>query len=164
MLIEYSNLDSSRGPNPLGKVVFFASILVFLAIPASLIALGFFSNQPTGTLLSPLPQKVLSEEITPTPAQTNQPIIASDNNSTPSAVDTEQNSNSSDHTATLPAGQTELLIEDKNITTNTQILIIPGKNDSSVYFVKSKGKGFFILSADSSSQQNRTVDYQVVGL
>ena len=165
MVVEYSNLDRSRGTNPLGGIAFAVSALVFILVPISLIVIGFLANQPTGTLLSPAPQKTISEEITPTPQEEfSQPIIAADNSSSPSAVETQSGSNSSDHTATISAGQTEIRIDDKNVDGNSQILIIPQENDSSIYFVKSKGDEFFVLSVDQASTENRAVDYQVVGL
>ena len=166
MVIEFSNLDNSRGSAPVGKIVFAFTAFIFILIPITLIGIGYYSSdKPTGSLLSPSPQTVISEDVTPPPTtEVNLPIIAADNTSTPSAIDTVQESNSTDHTATISAGLTEIMIEDKQIDSNSQILIIPQQGDSSIYFVKSKGNGFFILSTDTASTENRTVDYQVVGL
>lgn len=165
MVIEFSNLDISRGSTPLGGIAFAASTLIFISIPLALIAIGYYSTQPTGSLLSPLPQTVISEETTPTPTiEPEQPIIAADNTSTTSSVVTNQDSNSSDHTISIAAGLTEITIENNIISSNSQILIVPQKDDGSVYFVKSKGDGFFTLGTDKASTQNRAVDYQVVDL
>lgn len=87
----------------------------FFFIPTTLIILGYYSSQPTGTLISPVPQGVLSQQPTP-PAPTaasgiptakqtqpqaeqplaeatpvvqepdNQPIIATDNTATEAAA------------------------------------------------------------------------------
>jgi hypothetical protein len=164
VIIEYSNAPASRHNSPLGGLAFAVSGLVFLIVPIALMVIGYYSGRPTGTLLSPLPQSILSED-TPTPTRPiteNLPLIASDNTSTDSAVTTVSNSNSSDGTATLKAGATEVKIESNKINSNSQILIIPKSQDSSVYFVKSKDTDFFILGSDKASNQDRLIDYQIV--
>jgi len=164
VVIEFQNTHSFRKHPSLGGIAFATSAAIFLFIPVSLILLGYYASQPTGTLLSPLPQTVISEETTPPVenAPTYEPIIAADNLSTPSAIDTALETNSTDHTAVIPPNVTEIKIEDKQIDSNSQILIIPQTGDSSIYFVKSKGDGFFTLSVDSASTENRNIDYQVV--
>jgi len=164
VVIEFQNTHPSRKHSSLGGVAFAASAAIFLFIPVSLILLGYYTSQPTGTLLSPLPQTVISEETTPPTEDTPsyEPIIAADNPSTPSAIDATLETNSTDHTAVIPPGVTEIKIEDSQINSDSQILIIPQNNDSSIYFVKSKGDGFFTLSVDNASTENRNIDYQVV--
>ena len=159
MLIEYTNLKSRGTHFPQQKSAVIASFILFLILPLAIALLSILASTPTGTLLSPLPQTVLSQE----PAETALPIIASDTPpSTSPAVVAASQSNSSDHIATIPVKEKEIKIEDQKINTDTQVLIIPRKNDSSVYFVKSKGDGFFTLASDSISDTERSVDYQIV--
>ena len=165
MIIEYTNIRSVRPSRPLERPALIVSVLLFLVIPLSVAIASFFSVSPTGTLLSPLPQSVISADSAPIPAnEPLLPIVASDNSSSVSATTVATQSNSSDHSIVIPAGKTETKIENSNIDSNTQILIIPQEKDSSVYYVKSKGDGFFVLSADSPANTDRSVDYQLISL
>ena len=166
MFIEYTNAKSH--PTRSFAVTFFVvSATVFLFIPTTLIVLGYYSTQPTGNLISPLPQGVISQNPTPTPplAETpneNQLVIAADNTSTPSSVTQNLVSNSTSGQATLPATKAEIKIENTTVKEYSQILISPQGKDKSIYFVKSKANGSFVLSADSATTFDRTVDYQIV--
>ncbi len=166
MVIEYTNAQT-HPHRSFAATFFVVSSIVFLFIPTSLIVLGYYSTQPTGNLISPLPQGVISQYPTPNLIEENnstdnQPIIAADNSSTPSSITQSTSGNSTDHTATLLATTTEVTVTDENVKEYSQILIVPKADDKSIYFVKSKSDGSFVLSTDSASQSDRLVDYQIV--
>lgn len=162
MVIEYTN--TKVAPHRSFAVTFFVvSATVFLFIPTTLIVLGYYSSQPTGNLISPLPEGVISL-VTPTPTPTpveSEVIIAADNTSTPSSVVQEVSGNSTDHTIVLPATKSEILVENPKVTKDSQILVTPQATDKSIYFIKSKSNGSFVLSADAATTSDRTVDYQI---
>lgn len=179
MVVEFTNLHDPHGSASVGSIAFAISAIIFILIPVTLIVIGF-ASQPTGSLLSPLPKTVVSEKdqppapsvVTPvnsttaadieTPSVATRPagpIIAADNTASPTAVDADLNSNSSDHTATISAGLTEIKVDDPEVTSDTPILIT---NNQGHYYIKSKGDGSFVIGTDSPSDTNRTIDYQVV--
>jgi len=94
-----------------------------------LIILGYYSSQPTGTLISPIPQATLGEttpSVTPAISPQNQPIIASDNPASQSAtseVIPVSGSNMTDKIATINPNTTEVTINDKEVTQNSQIYL-----------------------------------------
>jgi len=156
VVIEFTNLQDRHAPASSGSTAFVITAVIFILIPVAIVLIGL-SSQPTGNLLSPLPENVITED-TPTPSP-NLPIIASDNSSTDSAIETESQSNSTGSTATLPALLTEVRVEDKQVSSNTPILIT---NNQGHFYIKSKGDGFFIIGSDTASDEDRIIDYQIV--
>lgn len=164
MVIEYSNAKVASH-HSFVVTLFVVSATVFLFIPTTLIVLGYYSSQPTGNLISPLPQGIISQTPTvtpPTSSPSSQLIVAADNQSTPSSVVSDTSGNSTDHSVILLATKTEVKVEDQSIKADSQILIIPKSDDKSIYFVKSKTDGSFILSTNDPSTFDRSVDYQIV--
>ncbi len=155
-------------------IVVTASALFF--IPTTLIILGYYSSQPTGTLISPLPQGVLSEQpsptptaivpsVTPTTAPDNRPIIASDNSATTAAssnVTPNADSNMVDKVATIDAGTTERIVKDSEVTADSQIYLSPRPGDKAIYSLGSKKTGQFTISVEGASDTIRYIDYHIV--
>jgi hypothetical protein len=147
---------------------------VFFFIPTTLIVLGYYASQPTGTLISPLPQGVLSStqptpQVTPTSSApvvtTNAPIVAAANDSTQSAstsVVPESKNNIIDKTASISAGLTEAIINDSDVKATSQIYLSPRPNDKDVYSVKNKTERQLTISVNQSSDTVRYVDYHIV--
>lgn len=175
MTIEFSNAIEPRSHASISVAIVVAACAFFF-IPTTLIVLGYYSSQPTGTLISPLPQGVLSElqrqqesqttQVTPAPtAPSNAPIIAAPNESTQAAdssVVPSSANNIVDNTATVSAGVLEQSVTNKDIKASSQIYLSPRIGDKSVYSVKSKSDGQFIISVDPASDTVRYVDYSIV--
>jgi len=77
-------------------------------------------------------------------------------------VATEQTSNSFTTTATLTAGQTELVINDQRITPTSYIYLIPETKTNASVFVKSKTTGQFTISASTPSKTDLTINYYII--
>ncbi|OGD73550.1 hypothetical protein A3K29_05520 [Candidatus Collierbacteria bacterium RIFOXYB2_FULL_46_14] len=163
MIIEFTNAVPPKGHSAISVAIVVASCAFFF-IPTSLIILGYLSSQPTGSLISPLPQGVLSQ----TPAQpspTITPLIAAPQEtpaSTESSVLPSSNSNITDKTATISAGLYEISVADPDIKTTSQIYLSPRDGDKSIYSVKSKQDGQMVISINSPSDTVRYVDYHIV--
>lgn len=184
--IEFTNAIEPRNHASISVAIVVAACAFFF-IPTTLIVLGYYSSQPTGTLVSPLPQGVLSEQYpTPTPTETvaavaeapvvapteapievpsNAPIIAAPNDSTKSAntsVVPSSANNIIDKVATIAVGVTEQLVENPDIKSSSQIYLAPRMNDKAIYSVKSKADGQFTITVDPASDTVRYVDYSIV--
>ena len=158
-------------------IVITACALFF--IPTTLIVLGYYSTQPTGTLISPLPQGVLSQtpppaptpidevlpSVTPTIVPDNQPIIAADNTATEAAVTdiaTIPGSNIVDKVASIEPGATDAVINDPDVSETSQIYLSPRPDDKSIYSVRSKTAGQFTINVGEASDTLRNIDYHIV--
>lgn len=177
MTIEFSNTIEPKNHSAMGLAIVITACALFF-IPTTLIILGYYSSQPTGTLVSPLPQTTLGQTSTPTPTpipsqisptetpeNNNQPIIAADNTATNSAdseVATNPGSNIIDKTATLPAGQTEVIVKDADVTEATQIYLSPRTGDKAIYSLKSKQSGQFTIVSGDTTDTVRYIDYSIV--
>ncbi len=141
---------------------------LFFFIPTTLIVLGYYASQPTGTLISPLPQGILSDvgaQLDAPATSTVSPIIAAGNESTPSsasAVVPEVNSNIIDKTASISAGLNETIVSDPDIKATSQVYLSARENDKTIYSVKNKADGQVTISANQSSDTVRYVDYHIV--
>lgn len=174
MIIEYSNAKEPKNHASLSVAIVVASCAFFF-IPATLIVLGYLASQPTGTLISPLPQGILSQN-TPTPSPIQElktenqdlqslPLIAAGNDSTSSAqknISQVAGSNIIDKTASISASLTEVLIMDPDIKLASQIYLSPRLEDSSIYSVKSKAEGQMTVEVNKPSDMVRYVDYHIV--
>jgi len=153
----------------------------FFFIPTTLIILGYYTSQPTGTLISPIPQGVLSEiqqlhttpsitpevipDITPSILPDNTAIVADPSSSTKSAetqVVPEAATNIIDKTATISANVNSVVIQDKDVREDSQIYLSPRLEDKSTYSVLSKTAGSFTISVVEASDVVRYVDYHIV--
>jgi hypothetical protein len=187
--IEFTNAIEPRSHASVSVAIVVAACAFFF-IPTTLIVLGYYTSQPTGSLISPLPQGILSNqtgsttpvptnsiaetsltraplpaEVVPTATPENAPIIAAPNESTESAeitISPEIANNIIDRVATVPVGTTEELIEDVAIKSSSQIYLSPRMGDKAIYSVKSKEEGRFTITASPASDTIRYVDYQIV--
>jgi len=75
VIIEYSNAKEPRNHTRLSVAIVVASCAFFF-IPTTLIVLGYLASQPTGSLISPLPQGVLSQSTSPVGAIHESPAIS----------------------------------------------------------------------------------------
>lgn len=146
-------------------IVITACALFF--IPTTLIILGYYSSQPTGTLISPIPQTTLGDvpSVTPTITPENQPIIASNNSATQAAnpeIAPRSESNITDKVAIIDSNTTEKVIIDSAIYATSQIYLSPRPGDKSLYSLKSKSDGQFTIVVDQPSDTVRYIDYHIV--
>lgn len=166
MIIEYSNAQEMKTHAGLSAAIIIASSLFFF-IPTTLIVLGYLTSQPTGTLISPLPQGTLSQSLSPSPAPDatqEAPLIAAPNEASPASANLSPSaaSNIIDKTASVSAGLLEVSVTDPDIKSASQIYLSPRTGDSSVYSVKSKSAGQMVLTVNSLSDTVRYVDYHIV--
>ena len=159
MTIEFSNAQPAKTQSTLSITLLVLSCLFFF-IPATLVVLGYYSSLPTGTLISPLPQGVLTTLPPQEVAET--PIIASPELENPSTISAEPVSNATQKSALLPANQLETTVTDPEILENSQIYLINKTDDKSLYTIKSKSSGQFVLTTNTPSEIDRTLEYQVV--
>ena len=177
VIIEFANTIEPRNHSAVASaIVITASALFF--IPTTLIILGYYSSQPTGSLVSPLPQEVLSQQqpviptptasaitVTPAPEANPQPIIAAPNESSESAnpdVSANPGSNIVDKTATINPGETKTTVTDPDITESSQIYLSPRPGDKTIYSLGSKTVGSFAISVQEASDSVRYLDYHIV--
>lgn len=177
MIIEFQNTIAPKNHSTMAMAIVITASAFFF-IPTTLIILGYYSSQPTGNLISPLPQGTLSNRTTPAPQQAeaipevtpeivpdNQPIIASDNSASDSAnqvVDSSPGSNILDKEATMEAGVLETVIHDPEVNEDSQIYLTPREGDKAIYSVKSKTVGRFTISTNTASDVVRHIDYAIV--
>ncbi len=172
MIIEFSNAVPPKGHSAISVAIVVASCAFFF-IPTTLIILGYLSSQPTGSLISPLPQGILSEVtvtptttpiVTPSPTQVL-PLIAAPNEATAPAqtnVVPEIAGNITDKTASVSAGQVEVSVSDPDIRAASQIYLTARPGDSSIYSVKTKQEGQMVISVNTPSESVRYIDYHIV--
>ena len=184
MIIEFQNTIAPKNHSTMAVAIVITACAFFF-VPTTLIILGYYASQPTGTLISPLPQGILSEvpsltppapiaesetpeiipSITPTQVLDNQPIIAADNTATAAAtanVAPVPGSNITDKVATIEPGTTETVVKDPDVTESTAIYLSPRPEDKAIYSVKSKGIGEFTIKVDGQSDIVRSIDYHLV--
>ena len=172
MFIEFTNTTEPKNHSVLATAIIVTSCAFFF-IPTTLIVLGYLSSQPTGTLISPLPQGTLSQypiattpEITPTPEiANNQPIIAAPNDSTTSAdtaVAPLAGSNIVDKVAVIEANTTSTIVTDADVSEASQIYLSPRPGDKALYSLRSKTAGGFTISVATQSDTVRYIDYSIV--
>ena len=164
MVIEFSNTKNTPHRSLAAPFLVFLAALFFL-FPITLILIGLYSQTPTGTLISPIPEAVLSQTPTLTPPvtqATNSALVAADQVATSSSLSTDTNTNSQETRVTLPANQSELIVTDARVTADSQIFLIPEASDKAIYFVKSKKVGEFTFASASVTANERSLDYQIV--
>lgn len=174
MIIEYSNTKEPKNHARLSVVIVVASCAFFF-VPTTLIILGYLASQPTGTLISPLPQGILSQNApSPSPTAeltsenqnlTSTPLIAAPSDSTPSSeanISPVAGSNIIDKTASVSASLTEVTVTDPDIKLFSQIYLSPRPEDTAIYSVKSKADGQMVLVVNQASDIVRYIDYHIV--
>lgn len=174
MIIEYSNAKEPKNHANLSVAIVVTSCAFFF-IPTTLIVLGYLASQPTGTLVSPLPQGTLSEVLgTPSPSPTplaitpqqtvSPPVVAAASDATSAATNLTQTAGSNiiDKTASISAGLVTTNVSDPDIKQTSQVYLSPRQGDTSVYSVKSKGEGKMQIEVNTPSDTLRYVDYHIV--
>jgi len=169
VIIEFQNTIEPKNHSAMAMAIVITACALFF-IPTTLIVLGYYSSQPTGTLISPLPEVTLSQttptpQVTPTIAPDNQPIIAADNAAT-KAADTQvapvSGSNITDKVAVIEANTTENIIKDADVTEASQIYLSPRPGDKALYSLRSKATGKFTVVVAQASDTIRYIDYSIV--
>lgn len=164
MVIEFSNIKNAPHRSLAAPFLVFLAVIFFL-FPVILILVGIYSQAPTGTIISPIPEATLGQapELTaPVTQTTSSALVATDQVATPSSLSSSTNTNSLEKTITLPANQSEVTVFDPGVTENTQIFLLPQASDKAVYFVKSKKAGSFTFASTSVTATERSLDYQMV--
>ncbi len=160
MTIEFTNATPAKQSSTVSNLLLGLSF-VFLFAPITLIVLGYYSNLPTGTLVSPIPQGILSTVPTQAPKQTNEVVIANQATQTSSASAITQ-TNSQEKAITVIANTQETTVTDAAVLESSQIYLTNKEGDKSLYSVKSKSAGQFTVVSNSVSNQDRLVDYHIV--
>jgi hypothetical protein len=90
-------------------------------------------------------------------------IIAAPNESaTPSAESVDTSSNANQKRFILPAGQTEMTINDSLVKANSFIYLVPVDNHNLLVSLKSKSVGSFTVAVDSAAANDISVDYFII--
>ncbi len=96
-------------------------------------------------------------------ASTSSLLIAAPNeNATPSAESSGTESNANQKRFILPAGQTEMTINDSLVKTDSFIYLIPIDNHNLPVTLKNKSVGGFTVSLDSAATEDISVDYFII--
>ncbi len=179
MTIEYTNAIEPRNHSTVAMAILITASALFF-IPTTLIILGYYSSQPTGSLISPLPQTILGQHTEPTPSapqspapafeeapvheSQNMPIIATPNENETIITDVApvSGSNISDKVASIEADKTQVLVKDGDINENSQIYLSPRPGDKAIYSLKSKAEGEFTINVNEASSSVRYIDYHIV--
>lgn len=176
MLIESSSVTtpipatptSYRLPLILGTIITLSAAILpilFVVIP---------NRQPTGSLLSPLPQGTItdssvqstdpeySRRITPT-ISTGSAVIAvsTDPIATPSAQ-TDSTTNASRKIITFPAKARQFAITDPQATETSYIYLTKISDTNDIIYVMSKGEGYFTLGINNPSDSDLVLNYYIV--
>ncbi len=159
MTIEFTNATPAKQSSTVSNLLLGLSF-VFLFAPITLIVLGYYSSLPTGTLISPIPQGVLSTAPSPTPKQSDV-VIANQATQTSSASANTQ-TNSQEKAIMIAANTQETTVTDPAVLDSSQIYLTNKEGDKSLYSVKSKSAGQFTIVSNSVSNQDRLVDYHIV--
>lgn len=160
MTIEFSNATPAKQSSTTSNILLGLSF-VFLFAPISLIVLGYYKSLPTGSLISPIPQGVISNQINPQVSQANQPVLANPSSDTnPTNVNT--TSNSQEKTAIIKSNTSEAVISEPQVLETSQIYLTNKNGDKSLYSIKSKTTGQFTVVSNTTSSEDRQVDYHIV--
>jgi len=89
-------------------------------------------------------------------------IAAPNENATPSAESAGTESNANQKRFILPAGQTEMTINDSLVKANSFIYLVPVDNHNLLVSLKSKSVGSFTVSLDSAATEDISVDYFII--
>lgn len=174
MIIEFQNTIEPKNHSTMAMAIVITACALFF-IPTTLIVLGYYSSQPTGTLISPLPQTTLSQQsstpteevpsVTPTVAPDNQPIIATDNPATEAAttnISPIPGSNIIDKEATIEPGAIESVVNDPDVSETSLIYLSPRPGDKALYSLRSKTTGQFTINVAEAADTLRYIDYHIV--
>ncbi|MBI2326259.1 hypothetical protein HYU91_02625 [Candidatus Collierbacteria bacterium] len=89
-------------------------------------------------------------------------IAAPNENATPSAESSGTESNANQKRFILPAGQTEMTINDSLVKADSFIYLVPVDNHNLPVSLKSKSVGGFTVSLDSAATEDISVDYFII--
>jgi len=89
-------------------------------------------------------------------------IAAPNENATPSAESAGTESNANQKRFILPAGQTEMTINDSLVKADSFIYLVPVDNHNLPVSLKSKSVGGFTVSLDSAATEDISVDYFII--
>ena len=159
MTIEFTNATPAKQTSTLSNVLLGLSF-VFLFAPITLIVLGYYSSLPTGTLVSPIPQGVLSTA--PAPVAKQSDIVIANQATEISTASATTQTNSQEKTITLIANTAEITINDSAVLESSQVYLTNKEGDKSLYSIKSKSAGQFTVVSNSIASDDRQVDYHIV--
>lgn len=156
-----ANLSPEKGTYRWPLILGTTITLTALALP---IVIAIAPNtKPTGSLLSPLPEGTVAEEILPTSVATSTAIIAlpRDEKATPSG-ESQIAASADKQIISFPAKAKELAVTDPQVTDNSYIYLTPISATNSTLYVKSKGQGYFTVAIDSPADADLLLNYYVI--
>lgn len=89
-------------------------------------------------------------------------ILAAPESEATSSAEATTKSNSTQKQVVLPAGQTELKIENTQVLASSYIYLIPTTKPASPIYLKSKSVGAFTLTTDQANITDQTIDYYII--
>lgn len=144
-------------PKVLGTIITLVTCLTLLVFVISP------HLQPTGSLLSPMPEGEIAES-SPAPLPTPNLVIAAPQSeatasSTSQAVIT---ASSDKKMITLPATTRELVVRDSTVTSSSYIYLTPISATNNPVYVKTKGEGYFIIATNQVAQADLLLEYYLI--
>ncbi len=158
--LQTDNRPKRSWPRVLSTFIILTVIVIFLLFVVSP------AVQPTGSLLSPLPDGEIAEQ-TPTPTgpsiDESQPVIAAPE--TMSATDSaaaNQAASAEKLLITLPANTREIVVRDAAVTADTYVYLVPISATNDPVYIKTKGEGYFTIAIDTPSTGELLLEYYVI--
>lgn len=149
MIIEQTNATTNKNHRPLFLILNIIGLV--LVVPAIIIAIGFFNPQTESQTIFPsidrfttTPTPTITETPTPTPLPTT--ITPTPTISLKGQV-------------IFVSGENETIVYNQYVTPQSQIKLI--SNDNIIYSIVSKDTGSFTVLSRKTTNQKRTVDYQI---
>jgi len=139
------------------------TIITLTALALPIVVVISPNIQPTGSLLSPLPEGTIAEETLPTPVATSAAIIALPlpEKATPSG-ESRIGASANKQIIAFPANTTELTVTDPLVTGTTSIYLTPLSATNSTLYIKSKGQGYFTVAIDSPAEAELLLNYYII--
>jgi len=89
-------------------------------------------------------------------------IVAAPQTATSSSTTTDNSSNASTTSITLPAGQTQLQVDDPQVQTDSYIYLIPQQKTNQPVYVSSKSNSSFTVTTNKPLDQDLVIDYWII--
>lgn len=154
--IEIYQNDFHWLPKTMGTIitlVITAGLLLFIVSP---------NLQPTGSLLSPLPEGQIAESLLQPTAPPPVIVAAPEVKEASRASQVKTAANAEKLMIILPANTKEFVVRDQSITTNSYIYLTPISAVNDPIFVKTKGEGYFIVASLKAAAVDLLLEYYVV--
>ncbi len=181
MLIESSTITTSAiSPTPSYRLpLILGTIITLTAAALPILFVVTPRSDPTGSLLSPLPEGTITENLTPrSPALRDEDPSVARRESVDAkggaiiAISSDQPASSSSQTGTtanankkiitFPANASQFVVTDPAVTENSYIYLTKISDTNATIYIQSKGRGYFTLGINHVSDGEIALNYYLV--